>query len=163
MRYIMIILCIVALTGCYTTRKAERRLDKIARLEPSVLTKYCAKNFDNIERDSIHVKYIQGKDTTIYDTSYQFIRSNDTVWKYETITKYKTRVDTFYSDRTKTTVNSAAIDTMNTALIQTRIDKGVAESKIKEVKGTRNTLWWIVGGIALLAVVGIILKFKKIF
>lgn len=164
---VALVLTLFMFSGCNTTKRAERKLDKSIRLDPMPFIKKCAENFN--PADSIHEKIIYKPGATfrdtIFETDVQII--NDTVY----LTKVKTvtikTVDTVDASRFQRDVNRAENDSLR------RHYDGKLAAKDKEITGLKEKVasqattikyLWVAAGLGwLLILVWVVKKiwFKK--
>lgn len=155
--YLVMIIGILAtsilLSGCYTQKIAARQFHRAAWQYPDIANSYCANKFD----DNVIPVYIPGDTVTLTDTvtvdcgDSVIIRSINKLVKVP-VTTYKFRVDTF------------------TRIIENKAELAAKQSEINNTAASYNqqlgkTKTWqimagICGGLALLAIVALVLIFR---
>lgn len=157
---ILIILCLVLLTGCYNQRKATVQHGKAVATFPIIGADYCARTYP--ARDSL----IKGDTVLNFDTIYvagetylDTVRIGDTIRITRTVQLPGTIIkERYYIHDTVIKVNTAAVD--QCAILRDQAIN-IATDKTKEAaKLKKSSNKWRMIAIGLMIVVGLGLFFK---
>lgn len=118
---IILIACLMLVSGCYTKRKAARQVTRAQATFPAVVAEGCGSWYPPRIATTTNTQYKQGKDSIVHDTipvKCPDDAAGNPQTVYVPVPRYKTRVDTFFSEKVIEKENTAQVKAL-TAQIKT--------------------------------------------
>lgn len=171
-KLLTILLIIVIISGCNTSKRMQKQIGKIHVTHPELLTKYCAEEFPVKETVTI----VKGKDSIVYSTTVvdcdSAFRELQKLYPNEPIevireklkTVYVPKIETKYRVDTITKVqeNTAKLKTIEAENSILKRDLEKAHDNYVKAKKASNRKSLIVVIVATLLMLYAVLRFKRI-
>lgn len=161
LRQILLIACLMLASGCdifsYTARKANKQLTRAQATYPAVVAEGCGNWYPPRTETVTNTHYKQGKDSIVHDTLK--VKCPDDVngnpqFVYIPVPEYKSRIDTFFSEKVIEKENTAEVKALRAQLGTEAAARVKAETQAKD---------WRTGAIAagILLLIFIFSSYKK--